>query len=131
MRVWFLVRCVFRDWELCMQNWNLAPSGPNLIHSPGIAAHMMMNHQMNNHLNISVLMIRLLWLTVVREMVHIFLMQCWVTCLTLLLLIQASMILSCTISVFKWDNCPCHSFERNSSFQHVRSRMPKQIHPES
>ena len=63
---------MYRDWELCMQNWNPAPSGLNLIHSPGISAHMMMNHQMNNHSNNSVLMIRLLWLIVcLRDVLHV------------------------------------------------------------
>ena len=94
---------------------NLAPRGLNLINSPGIAADMMMNHEMNNHLNILVLIIFLLWLTIVREMFHMLLMQCWVIWLMLLLLIQASMILSCTTSVFKWDSRPYHSIERNNS----------------
>ena len=99
----------------CMPCWNLTPRGPNLINSPGITAHMMMSHEMNNHLNSLVLIIFLLWLTIVREMFHMLLMQCWVIWLTLLLLIQASMIPSCTTSVFKWDSRPYHSIERNNS----------------
>ena len=52
-------------------------------------------------------------------MFHTFLMQCWVTCLALFLLIQASMILNGTISVFEWDSRSCCPFERNSSLQQI------------